>query len=884
MRFSINLFMLAIHGGQSLQYPEETIAYQTIEETNRFLSSVQWTNVGAQIVGTKKNTGLGHSSALNGEGNRLAVGGGPGGGVIRVFEYANNIWTQLGSDINGAAGDGFKFVAMNEIGDRFIGGGPAGNVARAYHYTGSRWKQMGPDFKGVFGDSFGASVAMNSEGNMVVIGATYTELDAPTEKYRGGRVLVYKWSEPAELWIKIGGYINCDYGDFLKGFNSWGNVVAMNNKGNIIAAAGNGFVEVYELTNDTWVKMGEKLMNGENIFHDFGHALALNSVGDILLIGAPEDVDEKGERGSGFAQVYKYTAINTQKWTKIGQDLEGDKNNEKYGKSVAINDAGDRVAVGAHSYNVGNGYLRVFDYTGSIWTQTGQDLVGKNFNDFYGGSSLGFNTIGDKIVVGAKGSDNNGITESGSVEVYEYKLPLTLAPTESTSIPSSMSSSQPTGKNEVLFNNQDFSINEPSITFKDESGKFIIEVTYTVGRTVDGLALTLYQAGCSTTAHVSDIISSNSVYEYKLPLTLAPTESTSIPSSISSSQPTGKSEVSFNNQDFSIKEPFVTFKDESGKLMIKVTYTVGRTVDGLALTLYQAGCSTAAHVEDIISSNSAYDDLKKSILVNQSQFADSPLMELSTRDNVGSSQGSLKFCVNAEVLSSGTSVSFRKTNINLDFDLTSNSFTVTSNDIEANEIQDTTTTVDVNYDINAFRCLPTSFEKIVAPGPLLQNEVVAICLEPNDDSKATVDISNFEMNFVQDGSGVKYAVAKYSTGGPEPSGSLSVISRSDQRWKVVARIVTVLFNSGLSFNVTGNAYLEFRGERRFLSSVNTKATRSVQSVAIDPAGVSSFGMEVKTSKNFEAKKNSNNKPVATLCIVNATLAIVIGFFLFKKLW
>jgi len=790
MRFSINLFMLAIHGGQSLQYPEETIAYQTIEETNRFLSSVQWTNVGAQIVGTKKNTGLGHSSALNGEGNRLAVGGGPGGGVIRVFEYANNIWTQLGSDINGAAGDGFKFVAMNEIGDRFIGGGPAGNVARAYHFTGSRWKQMGPDFKGVFGDSFGASVAMNSEGNMVVIGATYTELDAPTEKYRGGRVLVYKWSEPAELWIKIGGYINCDYGDFLKGFNSWGNVVAMNNKGNIIAAAGNGFVEVYELTNDTWVKMGEKLMNGENIFHDFGHALALNSVGDILLIGAPEDVDEKGERGSGFAQVYKYTAINTQKWTKIGQDLDGYKNNEKYGKSVAINDAGDRVAVGAHSYNVGNGYLRVFDYTGSIWTQTGQDLVGKNFNDFYGGSSLGFNTIGDKIVVGAKGSDNNGITESGSVEVYEYKLPLTLAPTESTSIPSS----------------------------------------------------------------------------------------------ISSSQPTGKSEVSFNNQDFSIKEPFVTFKDESGKLMIKVTYTVGRTVDGLALTLYQAGCSTAAHVEDIISSNSAYDDLKKSILVNQSQFADSPLMELSTRDNVGSSQGSLKFCVNAEVLSSGTSVSFRKTNINLDFDLTSNSFTVTSNDIEANEIQDTTTTVDVNYDINAFRCLPTSFEKIVAPGPLLQNDVVAICLEPNDDSKATVDISNLEMNFVQDGSGEKYSVAKYGSDGPKPPGSLSAISRSDQRWKVVARVVTALFNSGLSFNVTGNAYLEFRGERRFLSSVNTKATRSVQSVAIDPAGVSSFGMEVKISKNFEAKKNFTNKPVVTLCVVGATLAIVIGFFLFKKLW
>ena len=135
-------------------------------------------------------------------------------------------------------------------------------------------------------------------------------------------------------------------------------------------------------------------------------------------------------------------------------------------------------------------------------------------------------------------------------------------------------------------------------------------------------------------------------------------------------------------------------------------------IDGLALTLYQADCSTTAHVSDVISSNNADDDLKKIIFVEQSKFADSPLVEPSTSDNVGKSQGSLKFCVDAEVWSSGTSVSFRKTHISLDFDLTSNSFTVTSNDIEASEIQGTTTSVDVDYDVDAFRCLLTSFEKI----------------------------------------------------------------------------------------------------------------------------------------------------------------------------
>jgi len=803
MRFSIVLFMLAIHGGQSLQNPEKKlIAHQRIGETNRFLSSVQWTSVGTKIAGTNSLDYFGKHSAMNGEGNRFAVGGRMyhNRGQIRVFEYVNNVWTQLGLDINGAAGvpygDFFYRVALNKIGNRLIGGGYNGSVARVYQYTDSGWNQMGSDIEGAeVGDHFGMSVAMNSEGNRVVIGASNTGLqNAQTGQYRG-RVVVYEWSEIAESWSKIGGDIDGEfYGDFL------GGTVAMNSKGNIIVARGagrnsyNGHVQVYELTTGPWVQIGET-MNGENKQDVFGGSLAMSSRGDVVVIGA-QGYDANGKDSSGYAQVYKFTANSTKKWTKLGQDFEGDKANDLYGGSVAINGAGDRVAVGAVEIN-GNGYLRVFDYVGSTWIQTGQDLLGEGVGDYFT-TGLGFNTIGDRVVVGAQSSGNDEVPNSGSVQVFEYKLP-TPSPT---TIP-----------------------------------------------------------------------------------TLAPTESTSVPSLVSSFQPTGKSEVSFNNQDFSINEPFVTFKDESGNFIVEVTYTVGRTVVGLAMTLYQADCSTTANVSDVISSNNEDDNLKKTISVQQSKFANSPLVELSSSDNVGKSKGSLKFCVNAEVWSSGTSVSFRKTNIKLDFDLTNNSFTVTSNDIDANKIQDTTTTVDVKYDVDAFRCLPTSFEKLVSPGPLLQNDLVAICLEPNDDSKATVDISNFQMNFVQDGSGGKYSVAKYGSGsgGPESSGILSVISRSDQRWKVVARLVTALFSGGLSFNVTGNAYLQFRGERRFLSSVNTKATRSGQSVAIDSAGVSSFGMEVKISKKIEAKKNSTNKPGVTLFVVGATLAVVIGFFLFKKL-
>ena len=126
-------------------------------------------------------------------------------------------------------------------------------------------------------------------------------------------------------------------------------------------------------------------------------------------------------------------------------------------------------------------------------------------------------------------------------------------------------------------------------------------------------------------------------------------------------------------------------------------------------------------------------------------------------------------------------------------------------------------------------------------------------------------------------------VVKYGSDGPEPSGSLSVVSRSDQRWKVVARVVTALFDRGLSFNVTGNAYVEFRGERRLFSSVITQDTCAMQSVAKDSARVSSFSMEVKFSKTSEGKKNSTDKLGVTLFGVGATLVVAIGFFLFKKL-
>ena len=125
-----------------------------------------------------------------------------------------------------------------------------------------------------------------------------------------------------------GGDIDGEFNDFL------GGQVAINSIGNIIVATGAGrntyssYGQVFELATGSWSKMGEAI-NGEHNSDVFGSDVAMNSAGDIVIIGA-DGYDAKGKNASGYAQVYEYTANNAQKWTKLGQDLEGDEATDRY--------------------------------------------------------------------------------------------------------------------------------------------------------------------------------------------------------------------------------------------------------------------------------------------------------------------------------------------------------------------------------------------------------------------------------------------------------------------------------------------------------------------------------------------------------------------------
>jgi hypothetical protein len=133
------------------------------------------------------------------------------------------------------------------------------------------------------------------------------------------------------------------------------------------------------------------------------------------VVGAPNN-DGNGTH-SGHVRVYEWSGS---AWSQLGIDLDGEAANDHSGWSVDMNEAGDRIVIGEKE-NAGGGtkrgQVRVFDWDGSAWNQVGNDLHGLGNDDFFG-FSVSISASGSKIVVGAPYDDDGGTT-SGTAKVYE---------------------------------------------------------------------------------------------------------------------------------------------------------------------------------------------------------------------------------------------------------------------------------------------------------------------------------------------------------------------------------------------------------------------------------------------------------------------------------
>ena len=262
------------------------------------------------------------------------------------------------------------------------------------------------------GDRFGGSMAISSDGTILVVGASGNYgIDS-----LGGQVIVYEWD--GLTWVQKGNKINGDYG------NSIGDHVSLSSDGNVVAIStiANldtlGEVFVYEYIGNEWIPRGNSI-SAIQTFDHFGQAISLSDNGDILAIGAPIHnllVGGDSLENAGLVQVYIWDGIG---WSQLGDDLTCPFTNWRFGSSLSINSAGDMIAIGAPTSNINGpakGLVRIYEWNGIEWEQEGDDIVG-TVNYEVLGASVDISNNGSIVSIGSKLANTNSYR--GQVKVFK---------------------------------------------------------------------------------------------------------------------------------------------------------------------------------------------------------------------------------------------------------------------------------------------------------------------------------------------------------------------------------------------------------------------------------------------------------------------------------
>jgi hypothetical protein len=344
--------------------------------------------------------------------------------VQYTTENPSNTWAQVGGDLNAeGAGDYFGWsVALSSDGTRLAVGAryndgtgtDAGHV-RVFDLVGGAWIQLGADIDGeAAGDNFGISVALSSDGSRLAVGAHLndgTGTDA-------GHVRVFDWS--GSTWTQVGADIDGEAaGDrfgFYVALSSDGTRLAVGARYNDGTDTDAGHVRVFEYHqgSSSWIQLGADI-DGEAAGDEFGWSVALSSDGTRLAVGARYN-DGTGT-DAGHVRVFDWSGST---WTQVGGDIDGEAAGDNSGYSVALSSDGTRLAVGANS-NDGTGtdagHVRVFDLVGSTWTQVGGDIDGEAAGDGFG-VSVALSSDGTRLAVGASTNDGTG-SDAGHVRVFD---------------------------------------------------------------------------------------------------------------------------------------------------------------------------------------------------------------------------------------------------------------------------------------------------------------------------------------------------------------------------------------------------------------------------------------------------------------------------------
>ena len=309
---------------------------------------------------------FGNAVAVSADGNTVIVGD-PGEcgygldncehGAAYVFVRDGSTWTQQ-AQLRGGPGFGGAVALSSDGSTALVGAGLSGTYGFSYAVggnapptlfsrNGTTWTQeaalSASDASGEF-DNFGHSVALSADGHTALIGD-------PTQDEEAGAAYVFtgsgsEWTQQAELT----GSDEAPRWNFgaSAGLSADGHTALVG-----APAPGAGSAYVFAGGGSTWTQQSELTPDDAEVksFDGwFGDAVALNSEGNVALVGAPWAEADLGAayafagEGSNWSQQAEFVLANATPY-------------DYFGGAVALNGEGDLALIGR--YDPGVDFFRV---------------------------------------------------------------------------------------------------------------------------------------------------------------------------------------------------------------------------------------------------------------------------------------------------------------------------------------------------------------------------------------------------------------------------------------------------------------------------------------------------------------------------------------------
>ena len=414
---------------------------------------------------------FGWSVSLNAAGNRLAVGAYADDGSGNPRSSSGAVYLFSFSDTN------------------FSGGLHEATIGFGYT-TGANPKNVDMTSLLATSDFFGTSVSLNAAGDRLAVGAPGDDgFNNPSGLSDSGAVYLFRFSDTNFSSGVLDSTIGRNYSG-SKNFNlsalaasdrfgAYVSLISLDGEGNRLAVgatgddgfnnpsglADSGAVYLFSFSDTNFsapaleATIGSGYTGGKNVditrletLDQFGSAVSLNAAGNLLAVGAGVDGGLGNiAGGSGAAYLFSFSGARFSGGVHeatIGRGYSGGKNvnltqldnGDTFGRSVSLNGAGNRLAVGAHK-DSGSGnarsqsgavYLFSFSDTafsgGTLQSTVGYNYAGGKNVSLFGldssdqfGRALSLNAAGDRLAVGTPGDDGvDGTVTAGAVYLFSF--------------------------------------------------------------------------------------------------------------------------------------------------------------------------------------------------------------------------------------------------------------------------------------------------------------------------------------------------------------------------------------------------------------------------------------------------------------------------------